>query len=578
MRTNFKLLVILLFALPSIAFSQRNPARNVVGVQQLDPRFTFSIEKYWSGMADAESYYYYVTNNTSDEYMLEIEVDLTLNCYDAKPYKLGFNKQVYLKPNGEFTPDDDWVHNYMITSDKEKQKSCLIKIGDTYTLYRGHTWQIKSVVNLTQKKAAEEKKKEDEKLKKIEEDNKRKKEAEDKRKQAEEDKKKADDQKKKIEDDKKKADDQKKKEEKSNTKDGTSKQTSSEEKNDVESKEEKKKKEAEEAQKTREEKEAARIEAQERAAQEERERRARVQQEYDSWKADAQKSNDQQDLMSASATIGLFTLLGGFIYEGMGNVNPDFVYRAPINKFTPKLFVNIDVGFSFSMDPILFQSLYSTVNNGDYYSNASFKGETGYYLNLNAESRIGAGNDFYSFYGIIGGKLGIVPTFRGSRFNMEYGGGLDLGLKNVKLFGQYRGSLLNTKSMTSSDVEEGGSGELDANYTEIWYGLKFTFGGNKDDKYRRTHLSLGMISRQYTIDGTQKFYDGDTNSIQTMDIKPIQGYSFEWKQDNTFRLFIRYYDNYNYIGNGDVTSNISSSLSQNGSLFEIGFVRAIDFF
>ena len=132
--------------------------------------------------------------------------------------------------------------------------------------------------------------------------------------------------------------------------------------------------------------------------------------------------------------------------------------------------------------------------------------------------------------------------------------------------------------MTSSDVEEGGSGELDANYTEIWYGLKFTFGGNKDDKYRRTHLSLGMISRQYTIDGTQKFYDGDTNSIQTMDIKPIQGYSFEWKQDNTFRLFIRYYDNYNYIGNGDVTSNISSSLSQNGSLFEIGFVRAIDFF
>ena len=578
MRTNFKLLVILLFALPSIAFSQRNPARNVVGVQQLDPRFTFSIEKYWSGMADAESYYYYVTNNTSDEYMLEIEVDLTLNCYDAKPYKLGFNKQVYLKPNGEFTPDDDWVHNYMITSDKEKQKSCLIKIGDTYTLYRGHTWQIKSVVNLTQKKAAEEKKKEDEKLKKIEEDNKRKKEAEDKRKQAEEDKKKADDQKKKVEDDKKKADDQKKKEEKSNTKDGTSKQTSSEEKNDVESKEEKKKKEAEEAQKTREEKEAARIEAQERAAQEERERRARVQQEYDSWKADAQKSNDQQDLMSASATIGLFTLLGGFIYEGMGNVNPDFVYRAPINKFTPKLFVNIDVGFSFSMDPILFQSLYSTVNNGDYYSNASFKGETGYYLNLNAESRIGAGNDFYSFYGIIGGKLGIVPTFRGSRFNMEYGGGLDLGLKNVKLFGQYRGSLLNTKSMTSSDVEEGGSGELDANYTEIWYGLKFTFGGNKDDKYRRTHLSLGMISRQYTIDGTQKFYDGDTNSIQTMDIKPIQGYSFEWKQDNTFRLFIRYYDNYNYIGNGDVTSNISSSLSQNGSLFEIGFVRAIDFF
>jgi hypothetical protein len=153
-KITFLLLALVIF---STTYSQRNPNRRSVGVHQLDPRFTFSIEKYWSGMADSEEYFYYVKNNTADEYMLEIEVDLTLNCYDAKPHKLGVNKQVYLSPYGEFTPKNDWVHIYMITSDREKQKSCLIAEGNTYTLYRGHTWQILSVVNLSQKKANEEK-------------------------------------------------------------------------------------------------------------------------------------------------------------------------------------------------------------------------------------------------------------------------------------------------------------------------------------------------------------------------------------------------------------------------------------
>lgn len=169
------LLFLLSFITSINTYSQRNQYRKTVGVHQLDPRFTFSIEKYWSGMADAESYYYYVKNNTADEYKLEIEVDLTLNCYDVKPTKLGINRVVYLKPYGEFTPDDDWVHNYMISSDKEKQKSCLIAEGETYTLYRSHTWQILSVVNMTQKKANEQKQKNDQeqaRLQKIADDKK----------------------------------------------------------------------------------------------------------------------------------------------------------------------------------------------------------------------------------------------------------------------------------------------------------------------------------------------------------------------------------------------------------------------
>lgn len=53
---------------------------------------------------------------------------------------------------------------------------------------------------------------------------------------------------------------------------------------------------------------------------------------------------------------------------------------------------------------------------------------------------------------------------------------------------------------------------------------------------------------------------------------------FEWKKDNGFRLFIRYFGDHYYIGNTDNTSTIDSSLDKNGTLFEIGFVRALDFF
>lgn len=147
-----KLTLFLIIFCTGNIYAQRNPYRKTVGVHQLDSRFTFSIEKYWSGMADSEDYYYYVKNNTADTYEIEIEVDLTLNCYDSKPYKLGYNRIVYLKPYGEFTPKDDYVHTYMISSNKEKQKTCLIPEGDTYTLYRGHTWAITKIVNITQKK------------------------------------------------------------------------------------------------------------------------------------------------------------------------------------------------------------------------------------------------------------------------------------------------------------------------------------------------------------------------------------------------------------------------------------------
>ncbi len=137
-------------------FAQHHPSRSLVPVKQLDPRFNFSAEKYWSGLSDSEAFYFYVQNNTSQEYKIVIEVNLDLNCAGNKTFKLGFNKYVYLKPNGTFSPSEDWVHDYMITFDREKQKACLIQEGNHKTLLNSLTWTLSGIENLTEKKAETE--------------------------------------------------------------------------------------------------------------------------------------------------------------------------------------------------------------------------------------------------------------------------------------------------------------------------------------------------------------------------------------------------------------------------------------
>lgn len=589
MKTKISLLVILFYFAIINCFSQRNPDNNLVGVQQLDPRFTFSIEKRWSDIADREFYYFYVINNTSDIYKLVIEVDLNLNCHEAKPYKLGWTREVYLKPNGEFTPKDDYDHSYFVSDDNEKK--CLVTDGNTPTLYRGHTWQILSVINVTQEKANAEKiKKEAEtvRLKKIEDEKnakeeKLKKDAETARLKKIEDEKKASDERLKKEILNKKAKEDLEKNKKSNdpspNKSGNSNDKKSN-KDETSNKDEAKQKALEDAQ------EQKRIVAEAKAAEEQRKRQEedeanqKRQSEYDAWKSTAQKEKDQQDIQNATETIAIFTLLGGFIYNGMDNVNPDYVYVAPKNKYTPLFFITNNFGFSFSLDPLLFPSKTNTLVGGKNKYSELLTTETGYYLNLNAESKIGAGNDYYSFYGLLFGKIGVVPTLSGMQYCLGGGGGIDFGFKNFKLFGQYRNNFVDSKSLTRSDVEESGEADYDMPSTEMNYGIKFTFGGNPQDKFRRGHIFLGILEKSFEFEksGNQSYFDTETKTIKHEGKPSIKGYSFEWRQDNTFSLYFRFYDDYTYIGNTNKITNVSSTLESSSSYFEIGFVRSLDFF
>jgi len=307
---------------------------------------------------------------------------------------------------------------------------------------------------------------------------------------------------------------------------------------------------------------------------------AKRQQEYDSWKKTAQADKNLRDAESIAASIGVLTILGGFIYDGMGEVDPYFVYIAPKNKYKPLFYMTNSFGYSFSMDPMLFQSNYSTMIGGKTVNTKTMKGISGYYINLGGQSNIGFQNDFYSFYGILSGKFGFEPTLSGLKYNMNFGFGVDIGFKNIKFYSTYKYNLADYKSTTSSDVEESGEGEYDFNSDELGYGVKFTFGGDKNDDFQRQHIYIGYITKSFNFEGgtIDGYYNPVTKLISSAGTPTMEGINFEWRKDHSFSLFFHYFEEHIYAGK--LQSKLTSPTGSLGTdvFFEIGFHRAIDLF
>jgi hypothetical protein len=120
--------------------------RKQVSIRQADPRFTLTIEKYWSKLGGSEEYFFTLQNNTGDEYELEVDVELDLACVENKSFRLGVNRKIRLSPHGTFTPKGDWSH--IVTSGADNFKDCRLKDGDTYTLLQGVKYTYSSIKNL----------------------------------------------------------------------------------------------------------------------------------------------------------------------------------------------------------------------------------------------------------------------------------------------------------------------------------------------------------------------------------------------------------------------------------------------
>jgi hypothetical protein len=122
-----------------------------VPIKNTDPRFTITAKHYYSTSGDNDEVKFYVQNNTATEYMLVVDVTINWTCNRSSTFKLGYNKQVYLKPNGKFDAfSNDWIHSQTTTD-----KNCIIKADEkTYTTILSVSTNVTDVKDVAAEKAA----------------------------------------------------------------------------------------------------------------------------------------------------------------------------------------------------------------------------------------------------------------------------------------------------------------------------------------------------------------------------------------------------------------------------------------
>jgi hypothetical protein len=570
------LLLPILFCSFSLSAQRKN-----VAVSQVDPRFTVSVERYWSSLGGSEEYYFYVQNNTGDEYSMVMNVRLDLACVGTKNFTIGVNKVVWLKPNGRFTPESDWVHIY--TSGADNFKSCRLADGKSFTLLQGISYTLSNITNVTAQKAADEKKKAEAKLaaeKKAGEEKKQREEKIAAEKKATEEKKLAEEQKQKEA----KAEQEKKQKEAETKTAGTTvrKEDGPVESNATSSSTTSSSGTASSTSKAEEEYNA-KVEAQKqeqarlKAEQEARDQR---QNEYNTWKQNANEERRQAEATAATASVSLLLIVGTWIYnDKMGRVNPDFVYNKPENKGKLRLNASIEWGYSATYAPLIFASDKTTMINGSYISSKSLEKVQLFTLNLDVNLKIGAEHDNYGGYVFLAPKAGFSPIFDGYQLSpLVYGGRVFGGAKWVKAYGEYTGGS-RVFSKTDNDPEESGKGKTDMKFQKLEYGVRFTT--KEDADYRRSHISLGMIMERLIPGGLGAYSDPETSSLIDNQKSPwIQGYAFQWKKDHNFNFYVNYYPE--YIFGGDISYNNGSPSSEfrntkTGTFVEVGFIRSVDF-
>jgi hypothetical protein len=527
---------------------------------QVDSRFTFSAKRYFSTLGGSEEYWYYVKNNTSDVYKMVIDVTIDLACVGSKSYTLGVNKIVYIEANGFWDGfKSDWVH--ITNSGADNFKGCRLKDGDSYTLFKGLTYRISNIVNVTQEKAAADKKKADDAAK------------------AAADKKKADDAAKATAD-KNKANTQttakstgssssSSKSNSSSSSSTTEKPSAASKAADAETKRADDRAAAAAAKQAEDERKAA-------AAKAEQDRLNQKQADYDKWKADAKQQQSDNDLASAGAFGMAMVVLGGWIYDShMGDCNPSFAYRSFENK--AHFGMSIDFGYSLSSLPILFNSVNSTMTGGVSSTKKLVELKSPFTINFEPSIKIGVEHNNYGGFGYFNAKLGSSPIFDADNISIQYGGMVFAGLDWVKAYVDY-GMGTRTFNKSSTDPEESGTGKTNLAFNKLEYGIRFTTAP-KDD-LRRSHIYLGMITENLTLQKPVAFIDPVLGTLSTKSQTPsIAGYTIQWNKEHTFKLYANFYPEYivtgeNSSSNGALSTDFKTT--KTSTFFEFGFVRSIN--
>ncbi|MBP1225944.1 hypothetical protein [Flavobacterium sp. 1355] len=145
------------------AFAQRMN----IPVEDADSRFTLSVQRSSSLAGGSEYYYFYIQNNTSREYELNIQITLELACVGTKTISLrsGVSNVLHLSPNARYNSENQAQFIYF------GKKDCAVSLGNNdYTLYKSISYSIGNVHDISKdkeeaiakKKAQEDRKKADE--------------------------------------------------------------------------------------------------------------------------------------------------------------------------------------------------------------------------------------------------------------------------------------------------------------------------------------------------------------------------------------------------------------------------------
>ncbi|WP_439882122.1 hypothetical protein ACSX1A_02950 [Pontibacter sp. MBLB2868] len=589
MHFNLKLLLlsgILFLCFPT--FAQRKD----ITLHQADPRFTISAQRHY-GFGN-EEYWFYIQNNTNEEYELVVDVTINSTCHAPRNFKLHVNKVVTLKPGGRFTPDSDYSHIFL---GGDAQKGCRKKDGDSYTYLSSISYRYSSIKNVTQEKLKLEREK---KLKEEEKLAAGKKKAEER---AAAEKKAAAD---KLAAEKKKEEELQKQKaaaaaaekakssatttatntsgsgsatstESNSTSKLASTQTSNSTTATSTQSAQQKQEEYEESQRLAREA-AAKQEAALKAA-EEQEARER-QQKYDAWKEKKNQDRQVQETASVAASATVLYYFAGIIYDGMDSYNPDYSYQAPAaaDKYKPVLFAGVEVGYSGTYSPLLFRSEHSTMINGKTVDEKSVISKDVITVNLNVTGKIGLEAENYGAYAFLSPQAGFSPIFDAYTVSLLVGGFRAYGgLKWAKGYIGFRSGSRQVYTY-SLDAEEYGNGEFNNNFNRLEYGLRFTT--NPDSDYRRSHISIGLIGEKFNAEGIGMYLDPQSNTLQDGKTPLMTGYAFQWQKDHMFNLYLNVFPEYIY--GGDINYNSGPAkidrAYNTGTFVEVGFVRSIDMF
>jgi hypothetical protein len=314
---------------------------------------------------------------------------------------------------------------------------------------------------------------------------------------------------------------------------------------------------------------------------------------YDDRVREQNNRTTENVAMGGVATAGALIKIGLMIYGNMGNVSSANTY------FSNQFYSGIDMGYSLTSFPMVFNSNFSTLKTSSSGKNNTVTSKTNKKvrtnpINLNFNGFVGFESDYIGVETGFNIQPGMSIIFNAFNFNLN--GRLELygGAKKLKGVYNYERGARRFFKNGILNAEQNGSGVSAYIYQKHSFGVRLSLV-NEGYSYSRHHITLGII-RERILDGITRsdgtfsvrvtgipFPTNPTTQSVNAYFKAIQdpivkGLYVKWTKEHFFSLFANFYGNYPLTGLSKPGYSSGSSASSSTFFMEIGFLRQIKSF